>query len=201
MRSILTKVALALVVVILAIVGVIAWAQYSNTSDLPFSDTVGKDPKLVEPDPQWIPSVKLVETVGWAANEAPKAGQGLAVARFAEGLDHPRTMLTLPNGDVLVTETNAPAGNKPKGLTGMVMGWMFNKVAPVRLRLTRSSCCAMPMATGRRSSASTSAARTCIRLPGWPIRTAGSTSPITTRFLNSPSSPAPPGSTESPFAS
>ena len=128
MRSILTKVALALVVVILAIVGVIAWAQYSNTSDLPFSDTVGKDPKLVEPDPQWIPSVKLVETVGWAANEAPKAGQGLAVARFAEGLDHPRTMLTLPNGDVLVTETNAPAGNKPKGLTGMVMGWMFNKV-------------------------------------------------------------------------
>ncbi|MGH6746144.1 glucose/arabinose dehydrogenase [Novosphingobium sp. PhB57] len=128
MRSILTKVALALVVVILAVVGVIAWSQYSNTSDLPFDDTVGKDPKLVEPDPQWIPSVKLLEPVGWAANEAPKAGQGLAVARFAEGLDHPRTMLTLPNGDVLVAETNAPAGNKPKGVTGMVMGWMFNKV-------------------------------------------------------------------------
>ncbi|WP_395392448.1 PQQ-dependent sugar dehydrogenase [Novosphingobium sp. BL-8A] len=128
MRSILIKVAVVLLLIILAIVGVIAWAQYSNTSDLPLEATTGKDPKLVEPNPQTIPSVKLVKTVGWGQGEAPTAAQGFTVNRFAEGLDHPRTMLTLPNGDVLVAETNAPAGNKPSGITGMVMGWMFSRV-------------------------------------------------------------------------
>ena len=128
MRSILIKVAVVLLLIVLAIVGVIAWAQYSNTSDLPLDATVGKDPKLVEADPQTIPSVKLVSTVGWGQGEKPAAAPGLAVNRFAEGLDHPRTMLTLPNGDVLVAETNAPAGNKPSGITGMVMGWMFSQV-------------------------------------------------------------------------
>jgi Glucose/sorbosone dehydrogenases len=128
MRSILIKAAVAVLVIILAIVGVVAWAQYSNTSDLPSDATAGLDPQLVDPDPQWIPSVKLADPIGWSAGEAPRAANGLAVARFAEGLDHPRTMLTLPNGDVLVAETNAPAGYKAGGITGAVMGWMMNKV-------------------------------------------------------------------------
>ncbi|MCT2401308.1 PQQ-dependent sugar dehydrogenase [Novosphingobium mangrovi (ex Huang et al. 2023)] len=128
MRSILIKAALALLTIILIVIGVIAWAQYSNTSDLPSDATAGKDPELVEPDPQTIPSVRLVKPVGWAEGEAPKGADGLAVNRFAEGLDHPRTMLTLPNGDVLVAETNAPAGNKPEGITGMVMRWAMDKV-------------------------------------------------------------------------
>jgi glucose/arabinose dehydrogenase len=107
---------------------VIAWAQYSNSSDLPSDATAGRDPELVEPDPQWIPSVQLVKPVGWAEGEAPVGADGLAVNRFAEGLDHPRTMFALPNGDILVAETNAPAGNKPEGITGAIMGWMMNKV-------------------------------------------------------------------------
>lgn len=144
MRSILKKAAIVLIVIILAVAGYIAWAQYSNTSELPSDATAGKDPKLVDPDPQWVPSVKLAKPVGWAANEAPKASPGLAVTRFAEGLDHPRTMLTLPNGDVLVTLTNAPAGNKPTGLTGAVMGWMMDRVgagevSPDRIVLLRDS--------------------------------------------------------------
>ncbi|KHK89724.1 PQQ-dependent sugar dehydrogenase [Novosphingobium malaysiense] len=128
MRSILKKVLIAIAILVLLAIGVVAWAQYSNSSDLPSDATAGKDPKLVEPDPQWIPSVKLLETVGWKEGEKPKAADGLAVSRFAQGLDHPRTMLTLPNGDVLVAETNAPPGNKPDGITGMVMGWMMDKV-------------------------------------------------------------------------
>ena len=143
MRSILIKAALALLVVVLAIVGVIAWTQYSNSSDLPSDATAGKDPRLVEPDPQWLPSVKLVEPVGWAAGEAPTPAQGLAVSRFAEGLDHPRTMLTLPNGDVLVAETNSPP-RESSGVTGMVMGWMMGKVgagapSPDRIVLLRDA--------------------------------------------------------------
>jgi len=128
MRSILKKAALAIVAIILVLIGVVAWTQYSNSSDLPSDATAGKDPKLVEPDPQWLPSVKLLETVGWGENEKPKAADGLTVSRFAQGLDHPRTMLTLPNGDVLVAETNAPPRPESGGITGMVMGWMMNKV-------------------------------------------------------------------------
>jgi glucose/arabinose dehydrogenase len=142
MRSILKKAALVLLLVILAVAGFIAWAQYSNSSDLRGDATTGRNPKLVEPDPQFVPSVSLPRTVGWAAGEAPAAAQGLAVNRFAEGLDHPRTLLTLPNGDVLVALTNAPAGNKPTGITGAVMGWMMNRVgagkpSPDRIVLLR----------------------------------------------------------------
>lgn len=144
MRSILKKAALVLLVLVLAVAGAIGWAQYSNTSDLPSDATAGKDPKLVEPDPQWIPSLGLVKPVGWAKDEAPKAADGLAVARFAEGLDHPRTMLTLPNGDVLVAETNAPAGDKPKGLWGLATRWAMDKVgagvaSPDKIVLLRDS--------------------------------------------------------------
>lgn len=142
MRSILLKALAVLFIVALVIAGVIAWAQFSNSSDLPGDATAGLDPKLVDPDPQWIPSVSLPKTEGWAANEKPLPAKGLAVARFADKLDHPRTMLTLPNGDVLVAETNAPAGNKPGGVTGAVMKWMMGRVgagvpSPDRIVLLR----------------------------------------------------------------
>lgn len=128
MRSILLKALAVLLVIVLIIGGVIAWAQFSNSSDLPSDATAGKNPTLADPDPQWIPSVSLPRTVGWGASQAPTPAKGLAVARFAGGLDHPRTMLALPNGDVLVAETNAPAGNKPAGVTGTVMSWMMDRV-------------------------------------------------------------------------
>lgn len=144
MRSILLRALAVLAVIVLAIVGVIAWAQYSNSSDLPGDATTGKNPTLVDPDPQWIPSVSLPRTIGWEGDQTPKAAEGLAVARFAEGLDHPRTMLTLPNGDVLVAETNAPAGDKPDGVTGVVMKWMMDRVgagepSPDRIVLLRDA--------------------------------------------------------------
>jgi glucose/arabinose dehydrogenase len=91
----------------------------------------------------------VAEPVGWKANEAPVAAQGLAVGRFADGLDHPRAVTVLPNGDVLVAETNAPPGRGPGGITGLVMNWLFRRSAPAGLRPTRSRCCAIPMATAR----------------------------------------------------
>ncbi|EIZ81113.1 L-sorbosone dehydrogenase [Novosphingobium sp. Rr 2-17] len=128
MRSFFKKAALVLLAVVLVAVGVIFWGLHANSSDLPSDATAGRDPQLVEPSAQWIPSIALAKPVGWQANEAPQAAKGLTVARFTEGLDHPRTMLTLPNGDVLVAETNAPAGNKPKGVVGTVMGFMMSRV-------------------------------------------------------------------------
>jgi len=144
MPSFLKKAALVLAVIVLAVVGFVVWSLNSQTSDLAPDATTGLNPQLVEADPQWIPSVSLPKPAGWAANEAPVAAPGLKVMRFATGLDHPRTILTLPNGDVLVAETNAPAGNKPGGLTGMVMGWMMNRVgagtpSPDRIVLLRDA--------------------------------------------------------------
>ena len=128
MRSFLLKALAAILALVLALVGFLAWTQFSNSSDLPSDATAGKDPQLVKPDPQTIPSMKLVSTVGWEKDEAPLAAKGLMVMRFAEGLAHPRTMLTLPNGDVLVAETSAPAASASGGVTGAVMGWAMDKV-------------------------------------------------------------------------
>ncbi|WP_260926105.1 PQQ-dependent sugar dehydrogenase [Novosphingobium sp. 9] len=129
MASILKRSALALLVILVLLAALLAWTQYSNSSDLPSTATTGPDPKLVDPAPQWFPSVSLPKTVGWGADGKPDAGKGLSVSRFAEGLDHPRTMLTLPNGDVLVTETNAPAVSREGGgITGAVARWMMKRV-------------------------------------------------------------------------
>ena len=70
-----------------------------------------------------IPTVKIAHAIGWPAGKKPIAAPGTQVAAFATGLDHPRWLTVLPNGDVLVAETNAPA--KPddgKGFKGWVMG-------------------------------------------------------------------------------
>ena len=103
----------------------------------------GKDPVLVEPDSELLPSVVIAKPVGWAANEAPKPAKGLTVTRFATGLDHPRTMLTLPNGDVIVSETGAPPGNM-SGFSGWVAGLLMGSAgaggaSPDRLVLLRDA--------------------------------------------------------------
>jgi glucose/arabinose dehydrogenase len=142
MNPIVKKTAIASTLIVLAAAGFVYWGIHSNTSDLPSDATTGRDPQLVEPDPQWIPSMKLAKPVGWAKGEAPKAAPGLAVTRFAEGLNHPRTMLTLPNGDVLVAETNAPPREGSPGFTGFVKDLVMGRVgagepSPDRIVLLR----------------------------------------------------------------
>jgi len=68
----------------------------------------GPHPMLPAPQKRWIPTVNVAPAVGWPDGTAPTAAPGLAVAAFARGLDHPRWLYVLPNGDVLVAETNAP---------------------------------------------------------------------------------------------
>jgi glucose/arabinose dehydrogenase len=65
-----------------------------------------------------IPTVKVSKAVGWPAGAAPTAAPGFRVAAFATGLEHPRWLYVLPNGDVLVAETNGP-GEKPRDLKGL----------------------------------------------------------------------------------
>ncbi|TAL25606.1 MAG: sorbosone dehydrogenase family protein [Aquabacterium sp.] len=92
---------------------------------LPISSTTGPDPTLREPDKTLVPTVNIAKARGWPAGGKPAAAAGTRVTRFADGLDHPRWLLALPNGDVLVAETNAPP--KPEDGKG-VKGWVMKKV-------------------------------------------------------------------------
>ena len=100
--------------ILLLILALVGWlVTRPDTADLAWAKVTGTDPQLAEPESETFPTVRIAEPVGWAANEAPTPAAGLTVNRFAEGLDHPRTMLTLPNGDVLVSLTRAPAMDAP----------------------------------------------------------------------------------------
>ncbi|MCE0461750.1 PQQ-dependent sugar dehydrogenase [Pseudomonas uvaldensis] len=96
-----------------------------ESSTLQVSDGTGPSPKLPEPNKTLIPTVNIAEAVGWPEGAKPTPAQGLQVAAFAEGLDHPRWLYVLPNGDVLVAETNAPP--KPDDAKG-IRGWVMKKV-------------------------------------------------------------------------
>jgi glucose/arabinose dehydrogenase len=70
--------------------------------------TYGPSPTLPAPQRSWRPTVNFANAIGWSAGNKPTAANGMAVNAFASGLDHPRTVYVLPNGDVLVAESNAP---------------------------------------------------------------------------------------------
>jgi glucose/arabinose dehydrogenase len=85
-------------------------------------ETVGPHPVIKAVDKHLIPTVQVAVAKGWPAGAKPTAAAGIAVTAFATGLNHPRWLLVLPNGDVLAAETNSPP--KPddaKGIKGHVM--------------------------------------------------------------------------------
>src|SRR5205814_5537416 len=86
--------------------------------------TMGPSPELAEPVSTLIPTVNVAPAKGWPQGATPNAAAGLAVKAYASGLDHPRWLSVLPNGDVLVAETNAPP--KPDDEKG-VRGWLMKK--------------------------------------------------------------------------
>lgn len=89
----------------------------------PEGATFGADPTLVEPHRNaFLPTVNIAPAVGWPQGVLPTAPQGFRVQAFASGLDHPRWVYALPNGDILVAETNAPP--KPEGQSGGLRGWV-----------------------------------------------------------------------------
>jgi glucose/arabinose dehydrogenase len=83
-------------------------AGCGETAKLPLAAGVGPAPTLPEPTRTLIPTVNVADAAGWPAGATPRAAEGLEVRAFATGLDHPRWLLTLPNGDVLVAESAAP---------------------------------------------------------------------------------------------
>ena len=80
----------------------------------------GLAPALPPPTESMVPTIAVAPARGWPADEAPTPAPGLRVAAFARGLDHPRWLHVLPNGDVLVAESNAQP-SRPRSLRDVVM--------------------------------------------------------------------------------
>ena len=93
-----------------------------SSAHLPVSAGIGPAPALPPPQRSLIPTVNVATAKGWPAGAAPVPAAGMAVTAFARGLDHPRWLYVLPNGDVLVAETNAPV--RPDDERGL-KGWFF----------------------------------------------------------------------------
>ncbi|HEY7904647.1 MAG TPA: sorbosone dehydrogenase family protein [Casimicrobiaceae bacterium] len=105
-----------------------ALAACAGPATLPVSAGTGPDPMLPAPSHALLPTIDVAPAVGWPQGTAPEAAPGLVVKRFAQGLDHPRWLYVLPNGDVLVAETNAPP--KPDdggGVRGFFMRLFMKK--------------------------------------------------------------------------
>jgi glucose/arabinose dehydrogenase len=114
------KIVLAIVSAILIVTTIVSCA---SNADLPVSAGVGPEPVLPEPKSSLVPLVNIAPATRWPDGVTPVAANGFAVTAFASGLDHPRWLYVLPNGDVLVAESNAP-DNKPRGIVGRVEGWV-----------------------------------------------------------------------------
>jgi glucose/arabinose dehydrogenase len=106
---------------------VIGLSACGEEATLPGSAGFGPSPQLPPPHATLFPTVNVAPAEGWPADATPVAAPGLRVTALAEGLNHPRWLYVLPNGDILVAETNAPAkpddNNGIKGwITGLMMG-------------------------------------------------------------------------------
>ncbi|MXP26482.1 sorbosone dehydrogenase family protein [Altererythrobacter indicus] len=125
--SIWKKIALGVLIVILVLLAAGWWLTRGVPAQYSVADVTGDDPKLAKPDAQTIPTVKIAKPIGWPDDMTPAAAEGLEVNRFATGLVHPRTMYTLPNGDVIVAETNSPPRDLPGGPEGWIMSLLFRE--------------------------------------------------------------------------
>lgn len=109
-------------------------AACGDTAKLPDEASYGPNPSLPAPTTSAIPTVRVATAKGWPGGTVPKAADGLTVNAFAEGLDHPRWVYVLPNGDVLVAETNAPERpDDAKGIKGAAFKY-FQKRAGAGVR-------------------------------------------------------------------
>jgi glucose/arabinose dehydrogenase len=110
---------------VVLIAGGLFYLSRPDQARLPIEQVMGPRPNITPPRRQYIPTVGIAEVVGWNGGK-PTAAPGLQVAALATGLDHPRWLYRLPNGDVLVAETNSPP-RPQSGITDWVMGKLLGR--------------------------------------------------------------------------
>jgi glucose/arabinose dehydrogenase len=122
--------------------GLIVWFVFQQNAvqqESPAAEqTFGATPALPEPEKSLIPTINVAKAIGWPAGAKPAAAPGMAVNAFATGLDHPRTVYVLPNGDVLVAETNAPSRpDEEKGIKGWITTLVMGRAGAVTTSANR----------------------------------------------------------------
>lgn len=134
---------LLIAIVVFAVAG--WWVLRGDPAEHSVEEVSGTDPLIAAPREQTIPTVVVAKPIGWEDGAAPEAAEGLTVSRFAEGLEHPRIIYAMPNGDILVAETNAPervmAGG---GVVNFIAGLLFSRAgadvpSPDKLVLLRDA--------------------------------------------------------------
>jgi len=106
------KILLLLIGLVTAVIAVVALQfLFPAATVLGEKEDYGPSPQLVEPHKSLVPIVRPAKAVGWPSNEMPSPADDLEINEFVIGLDHPRWLYVLPNGDVLVAESNAPEGS------------------------------------------------------------------------------------------
>lgn len=108
-------------VLLLAITGC---SDETDTFDI--SSQIGPDPVLPEPSQSLLPDLKVAEVVGWADNETPAVIDGFTISAYAKDLANPRTVHTLPNGDVLVVQSKAPPGKPVERPKDVIRGFIMS---------------------------------------------------------------------------
>jgi glucose/arabinose dehydrogenase len=125
--------------ILLLCVSALVLSACGDSAKLPEDATIGPNPTLPEPRTSLIPTVDIAPAKGWPDGTTPAPASGLAVTALAKGLDHPRWLFVLPNGDVLVAESNAPERPERKGPKTFVMNMVMKRAgaaAPSANRIT-----------------------------------------------------------------
>ncbi|MDQ3189142.1 MAG: sorbosone dehydrogenase family protein, partial [Pseudomonadota bacterium] len=107
---------------LLATAALVLLASCAEPANTPVTVGFGPTPQLPAPSTPLIPTVHIAPAVGWPAGVMPTTAAGMRVTAFASGLDHPRWVTVLPNGDVLVAESNAPKRPEHSGVYFWIMG-------------------------------------------------------------------------------
>jgi glucose/arabinose dehydrogenase len=110
-----------------ALAAAVGLSACGETARLPESAGIGPAPTLPPPNKTLFPTVHIAPAKGWPEGAMPSPAAGTRVVAFARGLDHPRWLHVLPNGDVLVAETNAPPKPESKGIKAWIMKIVMKK--------------------------------------------------------------------------
>ncbi|TXR49286.1 PQQ-dependent sugar dehydrogenase [Phyllobacterium endophyticum] len=143
MKTAFLIIATLLVLAAIAAAGVYFYSREAAT--IPVEQGYGPDPALPPPNPRPIPTVHVAEASGWPQDRTPVAASGMKVDAFARDLEHPRWLHVLPNGDVLVAETDAPPKqNDEFSIKGWIQGLVMAKAgartpSPNRITLLRDA--------------------------------------------------------------
>ncbi len=104
---------------IIPVLVALAFSACGESAKHDISAGIGSNPTLPDPVVTKIPTVHIAAAVGWKDSAKPTAAQGVKVNAFATSLEHPRWLYELPNGDILVAESNF----EMQGLEGSIKGW------------------------------------------------------------------------------